>query len=59
VIAAFERTWPTSENNDPHEFLSPVFNTTGGGTGTTRYDSDEVTRALAANGLRSLGVREY
>jgi hypothetical protein len=59
VIASFERTWPTSENNQPHGFLTPVFNTTGGGTGTTRYDSDEVTRALAANGLRSLGVREY
>jgi hypothetical protein len=59
VVASFERTWPSSENNDPHPFLSPVFNTTGGGTGTTRYDSNEVTRALAANGLRSLGVREY
>jgi hypothetical protein len=59
VIASFARTWPSSENNDPHPFLSPVFNTTGGGTGTTGYDSAEVTRALATNGLRSLGVREY
>ena len=59
VIAKFARTWPSSENNDPHPFLSPVFNTSGGGTGTTGYDSNEVQRALAANGLRSLGVREY
>jgi hypothetical protein len=59
VIASFERTWPTSENNQTHGFLSPVFSTSGGGTGDTRYDSDEVTKALAANGLRALGVREY
>ncbi|HEX6731577.1 MAG TPA: pilus assembly PilX N-terminal domain-containing protein [Pyrinomonadaceae bacterium] len=59
VVASFERTWPTSENNLTHGFLTPVFSTTGGGTGTTRYDSDEITRALAANGLRALGVREY
>ena len=59
VIASFERTWPTSENNQTHGFLSPVFNTSGGGTGDTKYDSDEVTRALASNGLRALGVREH
>jgi len=59
VIASFARTWPSSENGEEHPFLSPVFNTTGGGTGTTRFDSAEVTNALAANGLRSLGIREY
>lgn len=59
VVASFERTWPSSENNQPHPFLTPVFNTTGGGTGTTRYDSAEITNALATNGLRSLGIREY
>lgn len=59
VVASFARTWPTSENNQTHGFLSAVFSTTGGGTGDTRYDSDEVTKALAANGLRALGVREY
>jgi hypothetical protein len=59
VIASFARTWPSSENNQPHPFLSPTFNTDGGGTGLVAYDSNEVTNALATNGLRSLGVREY
>lgn len=59
VVASFARTWPSSENDQPHPFLTPVFNTTGGGTGTTRYDSAEVTRALNANALRVLGIREH
>jgi hypothetical protein len=59
VIASFARTWPSSEKDLEHPFLSPIFNTTGGGSGKTRYDSSEVTKALATNGLRTLGVREY
>lgn len=59
VVASFERTWPASEDNETHGFLTPVFKTSGGGTGDTKYDSDEVTKALASNGLRALGVREY
>lgn len=59
VVAKFDRTWPSSENNQPHPFLTPVFSVSGGGTGLTAYDSDQVDKALASNGLRSLGVREY
>ena len=59
VVAKFARTWPSDENNQPHPFLSPVFNVTGGGTGLTAYDSNMVDKALASNGIRSLGVREY
>jgi len=59
VIAKFARTWPSTENNQPHPFLSPIFNTTGGGTGLTAYDSNSVQKALESNGLRPLGIREY
>jgi hypothetical protein len=59
VVAKFARTWPSTENNQPHPFLTPVFSVSGGGTGLTAYDSDQVDKALASNGLRSLGVREY
>ncbi|HSE33237.1 MAG TPA: hypothetical protein VLA93_16805, partial [Pyrinomonadaceae bacterium] len=59
VVAKFARTWPSTENNQPHPFLAPTFSVSGGGTGLTAFDSDGVDRALAANGLRTLGVREY
>ena len=59
VVAKFARTWASTEDNQPHPFLTPVFSVSGGGTGLTAYNSDEVNRALASNGLRSLGVREY
>ncbi len=59
VVAKFDRTWPLGQNGQPHPFLAPTFNTTGGGTGLTAYDSNMVDRALSASGIRSLGVREY
>ncbi|HEX7297170.1 MAG TPA: hypothetical protein VF251_15560, partial [Pyrinomonadaceae bacterium] len=58
VVAKFARNWPSGETG-PHPFLAPTFSVSGGGTGLTAYDSESVDRALAANGIRSLGVREY
>ena len=40
-------------------FLSPTFNTNGGGNSTMQYDSDAVRKALNASGPRVWGVREY
>jgi len=59
VVAKFARTWPSSENNQPHPFLTPIFSVSGGGTGLTQYSTEAIDKALAANGLRTLGVREY
>lgn len=59
VVAAFARTWPSEENAQSHPFLSPTYDMNGGGNSITGYDSNQVDRALGANGLRSLGIREY
>jgi len=59
VVAKFARTWPSSENSNPHPFLTPIFSVSGGGTGLTAYSTDDIDKALAANGLRTMGVREY
>ncbi len=40
-------------------FLSPAFNTNGGGTSTMQYDSDAVRKALNIAGPRVWGVHEY
>ena len=58
VVAKFARNWPSGDTG-PHPFLAPTFSVSGGGTGLTAYDSASVDRALSANGVRSLGVREY
>lgn len=59
VVAKFARTWPSSENNQTHPFLSATYDMNGGGNSTTGYDSAEVEKALSAAGLRNLGIREY
>jgi hypothetical protein len=59
VVAKFARTWPSSENGNPHNFLSPTYDMNGGGNSTTGYDSNEVDRALGAVGLSSQAIREY
>lgn len=59
VIASFARTWPASENNQPHPFLAPSFNTNGGGNSTMQYSSTAVARAFAALGSSVGGVREF
>jgi hypothetical protein len=40
-------------------FLSPAFNTNGGGTSTMQYDSDAVRKALNIGRPRVWGMREY
>jgi Flp pilus assembly protein TadG len=59
VVAKFARTWPTSENSNPHLFLTPTYDMNGGGNSTTGYDSQQVDNALSALGVRTLGIREY
>jgi len=44
---------------NPGPFLSPTFNTNGGGNSTMQYDSEAVRKALNASGPRVWGVREY
>jgi hypothetical protein len=53
IVAKFDRNTPAGP------FLSPTYDMNGGGSGTTRYDSDSVDKALSVVGLRSMGVREY
>jgi hypothetical protein len=59
VLAKFARSWPSSDNANPHPFLSPTYDMSGGGNSITGYDSAAVDKALAAAGVRSLAVREY
>ncbi|PYS83573.1 MAG: hypothetical protein DMF67_08660 [Acidobacteria bacterium] len=59
VVAKFARTWPASENGQPHPFLAPTFDTSGGGASTVQYDSSEVNKAMNALGSRLLGMREF
>ncbi len=59
LVAAFQRTWPAAENNLPHPFLAPAFNTNGGGNSDMLYNSDWVRRARNVLGVRVRDVREY
>lgn len=58
VVARFARTWPASQNNLPHPFLAPTFDTSGGGTSTVGFDSEKIRKALGVLGFRTLGVME-
>ncbi len=58
VVAKFARTWPASENAQPHPFLAPTFDTNGGGNSTVRYHSTNVNNAMNVLGSRVTGVRE-
>ncbi len=59
VVAKFARTWPSSENGTAHPFLSPTFNTNGGGNSDFQYNSQSVNNALTSLGSRIAGVLEY
>jgi len=58
-VAKFARSWPTSENGDPHPFLAPTVQTSGGGTANLKYDSVWVQTAKVALGDIVRDVREY
>ncbi|HEX5706197.1 MAG TPA: hypothetical protein VFX96_02805 [Pyrinomonadaceae bacterium] len=58
VVAKFARTWPASENGQPHPFLAPTFDTSGGGASTVGYSSTAVNRALNVLGFRTMGFAE-
>jgi hypothetical protein len=58
-VARFARSWPASENGQPHPFLAPTFHTNGGGTSNLQYDSEWVQKAKDALGDIVRDVREY
>lgn len=58
-LARFARSWPASENGQPHPFLAPIFHTDGGGTSTLQYDSEWIQKAKDALGDIVRDVREY
>ena len=58
-VAKFARSWPSSENGDPHPFLAPVVNIGGGGTANFKFDSNWVQRGKDALGDIVRDVREF
>jgi hypothetical protein len=58
-VAKFARSWPASENGQPHNFLAPSFQTNGGGNAELRYDSTWVQTAKDALGDIVRDIREY
>ncbi|MCA1578969.1 MAG: pilus assembly PilX N-terminal domain-containing protein [Acidobacteria bacterium] len=58
-VARFARSWPSSENGDPHPFLAPVVNIGGGGTANFKYDSNWVQTSKDVLGDIVRDVREY
>lgn len=58
VVARFARSWPSSENNQSHPFLTPSFDTSGGGNGTIGFDSQKIDNALSLAAPRVLAMRE-
>jgi hypothetical protein len=60
VVSKFARTWPASENDQPHPFLAPTFNTNGGGSSDVKYSSTAVNNALNLLGVPGVaGFLEY
>ena len=58
AIAKFARTWPAAENGQPHPFLAPSYDTSGGGDSTIAFDSSWIDRALTLAPPRVLAIRE-
>ena len=58
-IAKFARSWPSSENGQPHPFLAPIFHTDGGGTADLKYDSVWVKVGKETMGDIIRDIREY
>ncbi|HKZ80123.1 MAG TPA: pilus assembly PilX N-terminal domain-containing protein [Pyrinomonadaceae bacterium] len=58
-IAKFARSWPSSENGQPHPFLATYFDTNGGGNGDMLYDSSWIQKAKDVLGTMVRDIREY
>ncbi len=58
-VASFARSWPASENGQPHPFLAPSFYTNGGGNAELRYDSVAVQAGKDVLGTIVRDIREY
>lgn len=58
-VAKFARSWPASENGQPHLFLAPTFITKGAGSSKLVYDSPSVQTALNTLGTIVRDVREF
>src|SRR6185503_19368982 len=58
-VAKFLRSWPSSENGQPHPFLAPRFITNGSGNADFLYDSSKVRQAEDILGTIVRDVREY
>lgn len=58
-VAKFARSWPASENAQPHPFLAPTFITNGAGTSKLLFDSPSIAAAKLVLGTIVRDVREY
>ena len=58
-IAKFARSWPASENGNPHPFLAPTFITNGDGNADLRFDSPSVQTGRNVLGTIVRDVREF
>lgn len=58
-VAKFARSWPASENGQPHPFLAPTFITNGTGTSDLRFDSPSVQKGKDVLGTIVRDVREF
>jgi hypothetical protein len=58
-VAKFARSWPASENGQPHPFLAPSFITGGSGNADLRYDSPSVQTGIDVLGTIVRDVREF
>ena len=58
-VARFARSWPSSENGQPHPFLAPTFITNGTGNADLRFDSPSVQTGRNVLGTIVRDVREY
>jgi hypothetical protein len=58
-VARFARSWPASENGQPHPFLAPTFITNGTGNADLRFDSPSVQTGRDVLGTIVRDVREF
>ena len=58
-VAKFARSWPASENTNPHPFLAPSFITKGDGNADLRFDSPSVQLGRGVLGTIVRDVREF